>query len=75
MNQFPYFAAYFIVMQFSSLAVFCGSKSGADPIFLRHAKELGHLLAAKQIKLVYGGGGKGIMGAIECFLFKVAFYF
>ena len=64
MNQFPYFAAYFIVMQFSSLAVFCGSKAGADPIFLQHAKELGHLLAEKNIKLIYGGGGKGIMGAV-----------
>ena len=64
MNQFPYFVAYFITMQFSSLAVFCGSKAGADPIFLQHAKELGHLLAEKNIKLIYGGGGKGIMGAV-----------
>ena len=64
MNQFAYFAAYFIVMQFSSLAVFCGSKAGADPIFLQHAKELGYLLAEKNIKLIYGGGGKGIMGAV-----------
>mgnify|MGYP006188432153 CR=1 FL=1 len=64
MNQFAYFAAYFIAMQFSSLAVFCGSKAGADPIFLQHAKELGYLLAEKNIKLIYGGGGKGIMGAV-----------
>ena len=64
MKRFPYFATYFIAMQFSSLAVFCGSKAGADPIFLQHAKELGHLLAEKNIKLIYGGGGKGIMGAV-----------
>ncbi|NCU04463.1 MAG: TIGR00730 family Rossman fold protein [Chitinophagaceae bacterium] len=51
-------------MQFTSLAVFCGSKSGADPVYISHAKELGHLMAQKNITLVYGGGGKGIMGAV-----------
>lgn len=64
MKQFPYFVAYFIAMKLSSFAVFCGSKAGADPIFLQHAKELGYLLAEKNIKLIYGGGGKGIMGAV-----------
>ena len=51
-------------MQLSSLAVFCGSKSGNDPLFIAHAKELGHLMAERNIKLVYGGGGKGLMGAV-----------
>ncbi len=51
-------------MQFSSLAVFCGSKSGADPLFIEHARQLGFLMAQKKIKLVYGGGGKGLMGAV-----------
>jgi uncharacterized protein (TIGR00730 family) len=62
--QFAYFAAYIYHMQFTSLAVFCGSKSGADPLYITHAKELGRLMAEKNIKLVYGGGGKGIMGAV-----------
>lgn len=64
MKQFAYFVVHFSIMQFSSLAVFCGSKAGTDPIYLQHAKELGHLLAEKKIKLIYGGGGKGIMGAV-----------
>ncbi len=51
-------------MSFSSLAVFCGSKSGADPLYTTHAKQLGHLMAQKNITLIYGGGGKGLMGAV-----------
>jgi len=51
-------------MQDKSFAVFCGSKSGSDPAFLEHASILGKLMAAHGITLVYGGGGKGLMGAI-----------
>jgi uncharacterized protein (TIGR00730 family) len=51
-------------MSFSSLAVFCGSKAGADPLYTVHAQQLGQLLAQKKITLVYGGGGKGLMGTV-----------
>ncbi len=51
-------------MAITSLAVFCGSKSGNNPLFEQHATALGHLLAAKNITLIYGGGNKGIMGAV-----------
>ena len=51
-------------MNITSLAVFCGSKSGNDAIYLQHAKQLGKLLAEKKITMIYGGGGKGIMGSI-----------
>jgi len=51
-------------MSIHSLAVFCGSKSGNNPLFEEAAKELGRLLARKGITLIYGGGNKGIMGAI-----------
>ena len=51
-------------MAITSLAVFCGSKSGNNPLYEDHAKQLGHLLAKKNITLIYGGGNKGIMGAI-----------
>jgi uncharacterized protein (TIGR00730 family) len=47
-----------------SVAVFCGSKSGNNPLFAEHAAELGKLLAALKVKLVFGGGKKGLMGAI-----------
>lgn len=51
-------------MRISSLAVFCGSKSGNNPLFEQQAKELGWLLASENVTLIYGGGNKGIMGAV-----------
>ncbi|MBS1510023.1 MAG: TIGR00730 family Rossman fold protein [Bacteroidetes bacterium] len=51
-------------MAIQSLAVFCGSKSGTNPLFVQHATALGYLLAAHNITLIYGGGNKGIMGAV-----------
>ena len=51
-------------MSITSLAVFCGSKSGNNSLFEKEARELGHLLAAQKITLIYGGGNKGIMGAM-----------
>lgn len=52
-------------MAIRSLAVFCGSKNGNNPLFKEHAKQLGVLLAGRRITLIYGGGNKGIMGAIS----------
>ena len=51
-------------MSIQSLAVFCGSRSGRNPLYLQHAKRLGYLLAKKNIMVVYGGGNKGIMGEV-----------
>ncbi len=51
-------------MQYKSLAVFCGSKSGIDPFFMQHAKEVGELMGRNNITLIYGGGSKGLMGAV-----------
>lgn len=51
-------------MHIKSLAVFCGSKSGNQPVYLQHATELGAIMASRQITLIYGGGGSGIMGAV-----------
>lgn len=46
------------------LAVFCGSKDGADPVFREAAGRLGQALAAQSIALVYGGSRVGTMGAV-----------
>jgi uncharacterized protein (TIGR00730 family) len=51
-------------MSIQSLAVFCGSKTGNDPIYVQHAIEIGVLLAQNNITLVYGGGNVGIMGKL-----------
>ncbi len=55
---------FLIFMAIRSLAVFCGSKAGSNPLFEAHTKKLGHLLAEKNITVIYGGGNKGLMGAI-----------
>ncbi|MCB4767987.1 TIGR00730 family Rossman fold protein [Ancylobacter sp. Lp-2] len=46
-----------------SLCVYCGAASGDEPIYLEAALELGRLLAQENIRLIYGGGGVGLMGA------------
>lgn len=51
-------------MDYKSLAVFCGSQPGSDPLFMQHAHELGELMGRKQITLIYGGGRKGLMGGV-----------
>jgi uncharacterized protein (TIGR00730 family) len=47
-----------------SACVFCGSSDEADPEFLNAAGALGKSLADAGIRLVYGGGGVGLMGAV-----------
>ncbi len=51
-------------MSIKSIAVFCGSKPGNNVLFMKHARQLGSMLAEKNITLIYGGGNKGIMGGI-----------
>ena len=47
-----------------TVAVFCGSRDGADPAFRRAAATLGRRLAEAGIGVVYGGGQIGLMGAL-----------
>lgn len=44
--------------------VFCGSQAGARPAYLNAARELGTVLARRDITVVYGGGHIGMMGAL-----------
>ena len=46
-----------------SVCVYCGSSNEVKPDYLRLAQDLGRTLAHQGIKLVYGGGGVGLMGA------------
>ncbi len=45
-----------------AVAVFCGSRTGNDPLYCDAAQALGHGLASAGIRLVYGGGRIGLMG-------------
>ncbi|UVO51356.1 TIGR00730 family Rossman fold protein [Sphingomonas sp. SUN019] len=46
------------------LAVYCGSATPRDPMYLEIAREVGRTLAERGIGVVYGGGRLGLMGAI-----------
>ncbi|MGK6318394.1 TIGR00730 family Rossman fold protein [Sphingomonas sp. DT-204] len=46
------------------LAVYCGSATPADPVYVESARMVGRALAERGIGLVYGGGRKGLMGAV-----------
>lgn len=46
-----------------SVCVFCGSSDAARPEYLQAARDLGRALAEAGLRLVYGGGGVGLMGA------------
>jgi uncharacterized protein (TIGR00730 family) len=48
-----------------NITVFCGSSRGDSPIYEAAAQQLGALLAAENIGLVYGGGGVGLMGVVS----------
>jgi uncharacterized protein (TIGR00730 family) len=47
-----------------NVCVFCGSGIGLHPDYAETARELGILFAASSIRLVYGGGNIGLMGAL-----------
>ncbi len=47
-----------------SIAVFCGSSLGNDPLIIKEAYDLGNLLAQERITLVYGAAKIGIMGKV-----------
>ncbi len=46
------------------LAVYCGSATPSDPVYLESARAVGRSLAERGIGLVYGGGRLGLMGAV-----------
>ena len=46
------------------VCVYCGSTNGGDPMFEAAAATLGQALARDAIGLVYGGGGRGLMGTL-----------
>jgi uncharacterized protein (TIGR00730 family) len=47
-----------------TVCVYCGSGPGTDPRFVEAAVAFGKALAENGIRLVYGGGSIGLMGAV-----------
>jgi uncharacterized protein (TIGR00730 family) len=48
----------------NSIAVFCGSSTGTDPVYREQAARLGLILAEKGIRIIFGGGRVGLMGVV-----------
>jgi uncharacterized protein (TIGR00730 family) len=47
-----------------SVCVYCGSSPGRDAAYLEAGHLLGRSIALSGLRLIYGGGTKGIMGAV-----------
>ena len=47
-----------------TICVYCGSGPGTDPAFIEAARDLGKAMGREGVGLVYGGGSKGLMGAV-----------
>jgi uncharacterized protein (TIGR00730 family) len=47
-----------------TICVYCGSGPGTDPAFVKAARDFGRILAENRVRLVYGGGSLGLMGAL-----------
>lgn len=48
----------------NSVAVFCGGSPGRKAVYMQEAHRLGEILAQNEIKLIYGAGTTGLMGAV-----------
>ncbi len=57
------FNEYDSMSKINALCVYCGSSPGTDPAFVEAARDFGKILAENGVRLVYGGGSVGLMGA------------
>ena len=48
----------------NSVCVFCGASNNVSQHFLDAGREFGKMLAEKKLRMVYGGGDCGMMGAV-----------
>ena len=53
-----------LMNKIKTVCVYCGSGPGTNPRFVEAARAFGKLLAENGIRLVYGGGSIGLMGAV-----------
>ena len=48
----------------NAICVYCASGPGTNPAFVTAARNFGRILAENSVRLVYGGGSIGLMGAL-----------
>src|SRR5690606_1625161 len=56
---------YLKMNKIRSICGYCGSSPGHDPSYLQAGQQLGRSLALCALRLVYGGGTRGILGAVS----------
>jgi uncharacterized protein (TIGR00730 family) len=47
-----------------SVCVYCGASTGSDPVYAEAAVDLARALAARGLRVIYGGAHVGLMGLI-----------
>jgi len=50
--------------EMKSVCIFCGAGNSHNPIYQEKARELGNIIAEKNLLLVYGGASIGLMGNV-----------
>ena len=50
--------------EIKSMCVYCASGPGTNPAFINAAHRFGKILAENRVRLVYGGGSIGLIGAL-----------
>jgi len=48
----------------STVCVFCGSRSGTEAVYSQECARLGRMFGERGVRLVYGGGGIGLMAVV-----------
>lgn len=48
-----------------AVCVYCGSSTGRAPVYQEAAMMLGRLMGEAGLRLIYGGGGTGLMGTVS----------
>ena len=54
-----------LLLNIKSVAVFCGSSTGAKPEYIKSARETGRIIGSADLDLIFGGGNVGLMGAVS----------
>ena len=47
-----------------NICIYCGSSDQMNPAYLQAARDMGAVLAERGLRLIYGGGSTGMMGAL-----------
>lgn len=52
-------------MNLNSVCVYCSASDQVAPVYMDAAVELGEAIAKRKLRMVYGGGNEGLMGAVS----------